>query len=162
MFFLLMISYSGIAQNIQLHYSGTNQKIIKAISEANKILSNEEFYKRIESIQKFDNTSYTGQQIVKEMKAIKTIEVTEYYKKHTKTNAKTQTEICMNTAKLDRYSDELKNLASLVNTLIHESVHAVDWLTNKHWDYTHKGQKEEIPPISAPYIIGAIAESMVN
>jgi hypothetical protein len=155
LFFTLLISSSCFAQHVQLHYAGSNQKITEAVAEANKILSSDEFYRKVDSIQKFDNTTYSGSQITKEMNAIKTIEVTEYYKKHTKTTAKTETEINVNTAKLNR------SLASITNTLVHETIHAVDWTTNKHWDYTHRTQYEEIPPVSAPYVIGLIAEKMV-
>jgi hypothetical protein len=154
--FLLIISNPGIAQHVQLHYSGSKPKIIEAVTEANRILLSEEFYTQLNNIQKFDNTTYSGNQIAKEMNAIKTIEVTEYHKRFTKANAKTQTEIKMNTAKLER------TLASRTNTLIHETIHAIDWLTNNQWDYTHRTQYEEIPPVSAPSVIGALAEKLVH
>lgn len=154
-FFLFILSCSVYAQNIQLHYAGNNQKLIAAVAEANKILSNPEFYNRVNNLQKFDNTMFSGAQIIKEMNAIKAIEITEYHKRLTRTNARTKTEINVNTAKLER------DLASITNTLIHETIHAVDWITNKNWDYTHRSQYEENPPISAPWIIGAIGESFV-
>lgn len=144
------------AQTLRIKYSGSNQKIIEAVSEANKILNNPAFYSSVDSIKKFDNTSFTGQQIINEMNAVKTVEVGEYFKRLTKATAKTQSQIRINAAKLNR------SLASRVNTLIHESIHATDWLTNKNWDYTHRTQYEEDPPVSAPYVIGAIAERMVD
>ena len=153
---LIAIKLTGNAQILQLHYSGTNQKIIEAVAEANKILASSDFLNRIDTIQKFDNTTYNGHQIISEMKSVNTVEVSEYFKRHTRTNAKTKTQIRINTAKLNR------SLASIVNTLIHESIHATDWLVNKHWDYTHRTQYQEMPPISAPYVIGAMAESMIR
>lgn len=143
-------------QMVQLHYSGSNLKIKESVTEANRILSSQEFYNRIDTIQKFDNTLYNGHQIMLEMKLLKTVEITEYFKRNTLTTAKTQTKIRLNTAKLHR------SIASIVKTLVHESVHATDWLVNKRWDYTHKTQHVEAPPVSAPYVIGSIAMGMVN
>lgn len=160
--FLFFVTKVAVAQYPQLHYSGTNPQITEAVLETNKLLRNPDFYAKIDSIKGFDNTQYSGARIISEMKAIETIEVSEYHKRYTKTTAKTQTSIRMNTAKLERYTDPLKNLASLVNTLIHETIHAVDWTSNMKWDYTHRTQYEERPPVSAPYVIGAIAEDFLN
>jgi hypothetical protein len=85
-----------------------------------------------------------------------TIQVTEYSKRWTKCLAKTQTEICVNTAKLDRSN------SSITNTIIHEMVHYVDWDTNHRWDYTHYGQGSEDPAASAPYVIGMIAGQLTE
>ena len=66
--FIFLTSLTRInAQTIQLQYSGDNHKIIAAVITANKILTNPEFYNRIDSIQKFDNTVYTGKQIIREL-----------------------------------------------------------------------------------------------
>ena len=141
---------------IQLHYGGKDTRIILAVKEANKILQNQEFTNLVNQIEKFDNTQYSGKQILSEMSTIQFVEVTEFYKSHTKTTAKTQNRISINKAKLNR------SLASITNTLIHECIHAVDWLTNKKWDYTHRTQHVENPPISAPYVIGSIAQKLVK
>lgn len=145
------------AQKLNIHYSGGNKKIINAVIEANKIISNTEFYKQIERINSFYNSSYSGLQISTEMKNLtKTVEVLVYWNPFTKSNAKTQNAIKVNTAKLHR------DLKSITNTLIHELVHFVDWSVNSKWDYTHKGQAYETIPVSAPYVIGAIAESLIK
>lgn len=154
--FTAMLLHTGYAQNVQLRYAGNNPKITAAVAEANRILSNTEFYRKIDSIQTFDNTTYTGSQIVAEMRAIASIEVGEYYKARTRTTAKTLTKIRLNTARLNR------SLAAVTKTLVHETVHAVDWNTNKRWNYTHRTQYEERPPVSAPYVIGAIAQKMIQ
>ncbi len=70
-------------QMVQLHYSGSNLKIKESVTEANRILSSQEFYNRIDTIQKFDNTLYNGHQIMLEMKLLKTVEITEYFKRNT-------------------------------------------------------------------------------
>ena len=49
---LLLASLFNVrAQIIQLHYSGKNKKIVTAVAEANRILKNPDFYKRIDTIQ---------------------------------------------------------------------------------------------------------------
>ena len=154
---IALIFYSSCyTQTVQLHYAGKNATIISAVNEANFILSNEAFYHSIDSINSFDNTTLNGRQISAEMKQSRVVEVTEYYKKHTRTNAKTQTKLKLNTAKLNR------SLASITSTLIHETIHAVDWAVNGEWDYTHRTQYVENPPISAPYVIGELAERFVR
>ena len=140
----------------QIMYSGTNETITRAVGDANQIISNPQFISKIEAIGSFDNTHYSGSQIVQEMKNIKNVQLIEYYKKHTRANATTGKVISINTAKLDR------PLPSIINTIIHEYIHSVDLLTNNKWDYTHKKQKEENPPISAPWVIGKLSEDYVN
>lgn len=70
-------------------------------------------------------------------------------------NAKSQHEININTAKLRR------SLASITNTLVHETVHVVDWLTNNAWNYTHDFNKDG-QENTAPWRIGSIVEDMVK
>lgn len=157
LFFILLLSFNGIAQTIKLHYSGNKNSIINAVAEANKILADPGFYKRIDNIQKFDNSTYSGLQVANEMRSLnRTIEVSEYWNPFSKSNASTIAIIKINTAKLRR------NLASITNTVIHESVHAVDWWTNNKWEYTHDGNSPNGQDKTAPWVIGAIAESMVN
>lgn len=152
----VVIAFNSYSQIIQLHYAGNNQKIIAAVESANKILLSEVFYSELNAIQKFDNTLFTGNDIVKEMQQVKLIEITEYHKKLTRATARTQDNISINTAKLNRDNPDI------VNTLIHETIHATDWNINHKWDYTHRTQYEEIPPVSAPYVIGAIAERIMR
>lgn len=141
----------------QLNYIGNNKKVKLAIAEANKILSNPDFYKQIEAVNKFDFTDYNGKQIADEIHSLnKAIIVKNYWVPFSKTKAKTLSEISINTATLNR------PVSSIVNTLIHETVHAVDWLTNNDWDYTHDGQKADGQENTAPWVIGDIAESMAN
>jgi hypothetical protein len=161
-FVAILFVGSALAQNPQLHYEGSNHIITEAIAEANKILSNPDFCQQLEGITSFDNTTFSGKQIADQMKSMGTVDVIEYYKRHTRTNAKTATKISLNTAKLQRYSDHAKNLATITNTLIHEFVHATDWTINKRWDYTHRTQYQEQPPVSTPYIIGALAEKFAK
>ena len=155
---LLLTSFFKInAQTVQLHYSGSNQKIIAAVAEANRILSNPDFYKRIDTVQRFDNSTYNGLQVSNEIKNLnRTIEVEDYWNPFGIANAKTVSVIKLNTAKLRR------SHKSITNTVIHETVHAVDWWTNEKWDYTHDGNSPDGQDYTAPWVIGAIGESMVN
>jgi hypothetical protein len=153
---LLFLPKTEFAQGVSLHYGGQNEKIIVAVSEANKILSNPAFYQRIEAILHFDNTTYSGTQVISEFKNLnRVIEVDTYWKWPSKANAKTLTIIKVNTAKLSRTH------ASITNTIIHELTHAVDWWTNSHFDYTHDGQSPTGQKQTAPWVIGDIAEKLV-
>lgn len=127
-----------------------------AVAEANRILSDPEFYRKVEACQTFGNTTYSGTAISGEMQRIGQIEVDDYWNPLSKANAGTVSVISMNTAKLKR------SHASIVNTLIHESVHATDWNTNAAWDYTHDGNSPAGQGNTAPWVIGAIGEGFVN
>lgn len=145
------------AQTIQLHYSGDNEKIALAVTEANKILANPEFYKQIDAIPTFDNSSYSGLQVSTEIKDLnRTIEVKDYWKPWGFANAKTVSVVRIKTAKLKR------SHASITNTVIHETVHAVDWWRNNLWDYTHDGNSPNGQNNTAPWIIGRLAENLTQ
>lgn len=153
---LLFITYFVDAQTIQLHYSGKNKKIIAAVEEANNILRNAEFYKKIDSVMRFDNSTYSGLQVSNEIKNLnRIIEVDDYWKPIAIANARTVTVIELNTAKLKR------SHKSITNTVIHETVHAVDYWVNKKWDYTHDGNSPDGQDKTAPWVIGEIAENMI-
>ncbi|PQJ08955.1 hypothetical protein CJD36_021335 [Flavipsychrobacter stenotrophus] len=153
----LCVSQFCNGQVTQLHYSGNNKKIAFAVEAANKILRDPSFYNRIDTIARFDNSEYSGHRIVNEFQKLgRVIEVTDYWRPIAWANAKTVTKIKINSAKLRR------SHSSITNTLIHETVHAVDWITNGEWNYTHSGNSPEGQSATAPWIIGSIAESMVN
>jgi hypothetical protein len=146
----------GFAQFVQLKYEGKNKKIKFALAEANRILANTAFYESVKNIEKFDFTTFSGDKIANEMKSInKVIKVEGYWNPFSKANAKTQDIVQVNTAKLNR------SWKSIINTLVHETVHAVDWHTNNNFDYTHNGQSPDGQDKTAPWVIGQIAEDMV-
>ncbi len=156
--YLFMINI-GHAQP-QLKYDGKNEQLIEAIIIANRILLSPEFYTEIEKINKFNDTkdtSYNGQKISNEFKSLKnTITVKTIWRPFSARNAFTQTKIKINRLNLDR------SLSSIVNTLIHETVHFVDFQINEEFEYTHLSQYAENPSVSAPYIIGEIAQKIVT
>lgn len=157
-FFAMMLSsILGSAQKVQLHYSGKNKKVTTAVAEANKILADPAFYAQIEQHNSFDNTAYTGKQISQEMQNLnKVIEVSTYWWPLSPSNAGTVSSIKVNTAKLNG------DLASRTNTMVHETVHGVDYLTNARFDYTHDGNEAAGQGGTAPWVIGDIAEHMVE
>lgn len=152
---LLFLCKCSFGQYVQLRYDGVNHEIRKAVAKANEILVSREFDDSLKAISSFDNTAFTGLQISEKMKELCVLRVTEYYKKCTMTTAKTMVEIKINTAKLNG------DLPSVTNTLVHETINGIDWL-NQKWDFTHWTHKVENLPISAPYVIGQLAERFAS
>lgn len=151
--FVCILSYAQSFTHFE--YKGGNKKIVAAVEKANKVISNPNFYKSIDSIISFDFTTYTGRQVVNEYKAFNSpIIVNTYWAPYpfSKANARTQNLLEMNTAKLHR------SIESIAITLIHESIHYVDYHTNNQFDYTHNGNKEDGNENSAPYKIENIIQ----
>lgn len=143
------------AQNVQLEYDGKNDSLILVIAKANRILKSQGFYEKISSFSSFDNSNYTGGKIAKEFKELNhNILVETYWNPFGIANAKTVSVIKLNSAKLKRDQE------SILNTIIHEAVHAVDWLNNRQWDYTHDGNRANGQNQTAPWVIGEVAEEM--
>ena len=143
------------AQTVQLEYKGTNTAISTAVIEANRILSSPDFHRGVSAVPRFNNTKQSGSQIVDDIKNLrKTVEVREYWNP-LGANAKTVSVIKINAAKLNR------SHAEITNTVVHETVHAVDWWTNNDWDYTHDGNSPDGQENTAPWVIGKIAEALV-
>ena len=141
---------------MQLNFNGTNQTLAQAVQLANTILRDPSFYDQIAAVPNFEYSTYTGQQVADEIRNLQqNPEVDTYWRPWSGATAQTQTKININTAKLNR------PLPSIVNTLLHENTHFVDWAVNQNWDYTDRNVWED-PPLSAPYKIGAIAEAMAT
>jgi hypothetical protein len=137
-------------------YTGTNAKLLTAVQNANSILADPSFFQQVSVMPVFAYSTYNGAQVAAEMQGLaQAIEVNTYWNPFSGATAKTQTTHNINTDKLNRSNP------SIVNTLIHESVHFTDWAVNDQWDYTDQ-DVYETPPISAPYSIGALAESMAT
>lgn len=152
---LLNLSFSVQAQTVQLNYTGKNDSIISVVKQANIVLNDLNFYKKIDSIQSFDNSDYSGEKISFEIKNLnQIIQIKSYWNPFGFANAKTVSVIKLNTAKLKR------SQKSILNTLIHETVHAVDWKTNNKWDYTHDGNSPNGQNDTAPWVIGKIAADL--
>ena len=145
---------------MKLNYIGRKSKLKEAVNFANEILNNSHFYSAIGNRTRFDNTELSPSVIAERIRDWeKPVHVRTYWRPFGDSNAKTgrSSHISMNTAKLNR------SKKYIVNTLIHEYVHAVDFGDDGQLEYTHvdndntNGKENN----SAPWAIGKIAEQMV-
>jgi len=138
-------------KNVHLHYTGNLKKVTNAVKKANEILASAQFYEQIRAYKKFDNSALSpdiisrlmqdsGHQIeVKVNWIIPTIKT-----RHDKINISGW--------------DFSSNLATGVNNLIYETVNSIDCLydiLNNETEHRDSGS------LTAPWVIGAIAEVMV-
>lgn len=149
---------------MKLIFKGDEPHIKIAVDKANEILSNSEFFEEIKKIPQFYNTKLTPAQISDILReANQEIQIETYWgfnplKPRTCVNAKT---VSATLIKLNRRCFS-NNLKTAVNTLIHESVHAADFLDGI-WDFTHvdntnEGEEDN----TAPWLIGKLAEQFVE
>lgn len=159
MFDLLLSEY-----NMQLIYKPGYSHIDEAVKMSNQILNSKLFYDKIKEHSSFDNTDLSPKEIAdlieeaNQQVFIKTYWRWNPFRPNTCVNATTlsSTQIKVN---VRCFSHTLKEA---VNTLIHESVHAVDHL-NKKWDFTHHDNRNDGDENNtAPWVIGKIAEEMVS
>jgi hypothetical protein len=142
--------------NMTFQYTGTNAKLLAAVQDPNRILADPTFFQQVTAMSVFAYSTYNGAQVASGMQGLtRSIEIDTYWNPLSGATAKTQTTININTAKSNQRN------ASIVNTLIHESVHFTDWAVTGKWDYTDRNVFE-LPPISGPYSIGALAESLAT
>lgn len=145
---------------MKLVFKGRNRKLIAAVRSANEILQMPEFYKQIAAKGKFDNSDIPAAEIAQLIQNFPAdVTVLTWWNKLSTANARTNNAkfIEINKAKLRRAKK------SIVNTLIHELVHAIDF-ANGGLDFTHvdnsndNGEEDN----TAPWFIGKIAEDLVN
>lgn len=145
---------------MRLHYSGRNSKLKSAIRKANEILENPSFYEKIGSRESFDNTTLSPSEIAVRIEEWEhPVQIRTYWNPFGTANAKTGNSkyFTVNTAKLKR------SKKSIVNTLVHEYVHAVDFGEDGKLEFTHvdndnrHGDEDD----TAPWAIGEIAKQMV-
>lgn len=159
-FFVNQLSFSQT--HITLIYTGTTHNVTEAVKVANEILNNKDFYGQIGKIQKFDNSILRGKDIADRIeKASQQIIVVR--KNKPKAIASTSTSDQINISRKLFGIDSTKNfdLATAVNTLIHETVHAVDYLGTGN-EFTHNGNSSKGQENTAPWMIGAIAEEILQ
>lgn len=158
-----LILGSAVAKPVYLLYNGNKKYIQNAVNKANEILATPSFYDEIRKVKKFDNTTLSGNEIAEIMeKAHQQINVSTYWYLnpfHPKR--------CVDAGTNDSVTIKLNTrcfsatLAESVNTLIHETVHAIDWLDGKQ-DFTHDGNASNGQENTTPWVIGAIAERMAQ
>lgn len=149
-----------------LVYNG-NDKHIKICTEyANNILLDHAFHKFIiDEVEEFTHTTVNDIYIVEVLKRFiskhLTIEVKTYFRRITRATAYFTSsrpfDINVNLAKKNRKEDWDENVASMINTLVHEPIHAID-----HWDkdhsYGHGTNDSGGKALSVPYLVGLLAE----
>ena len=147
---------------MRLRYLGKHTKLKTAVTKANEVLGNEDFYHRIQQCSKFDNTKLTPTQIAGTIKAFdQHVNIRTWWNPFSSANAKTGNSktISMNTAKIKKR----RKLKYIVNTLVHEYVHAVDFENGRPLDFTHvDNENDGEEDNTAPWAIGKIAEDMVG
>lgn len=144
---------------MRIVYSGKNSKLKTATKRANEVLRDEGFYAEIKN-RTYTHTVAKPKSIALSIKNYNfAVTVKTYWNpvgfalakfKHNDPDS-----IYINTGKLKRTTN------SVVNTLIHEYVHAVDHF-DKLLEYGHGGNSNIGKEFSAPYQIGSIAEMMAE
>lgn len=143
---------------VKLTYVGNNKHVARAVSKANSILADPGFYRAVEQFPQLDNTELSSEQIARAMfEANQEICIDTYWRPWGRAHAiiVEVDKIYLNTAKVG------STLGEAVNTLIHETVYAVDFLDGTLaftcFDYSPNGKAN-----TAPWQIGALAEKMVE
>lgn len=152
----------GVSVNAQKHiylkYTGSRKSIINAVTAANKVLNSPNFYTQIRALTRLDNTDSSAVQIANLLEtATDTIEIVARFMPIANAKTTTASRIKVSTW---NFSDEL---SIAVNTLIHETVHAIDWKDGKQ-TFTHSSNNnsDHKQDYTAPWQIGAIAERMIT
>ena len=141
---------------VKLEYKGSLYKVQAAVSKANEILTSPKFYNEIRKHSQFDFTELSPIQIADIMEqADYSIQVKSSFKPIANASTNSADLITVSNIRFSRH------LPTAVNTLVHETVHAVDFL-NEKLEFTHDGNKSEGQERTAPWVIGEIAEKMVT
>lgn len=124
--------YTTAQGHIRLVYNGSKPKFTRAVAKANEILNTPAFYERIREIASFDNSVLSGGQVCELIeKSNHEILIVGSPKPFATASRTTSGKIKLS---IFRFS---KHLPTAVNTLIHETVHAVDFLDGDGDDFTH-------------------------
>jgi hypothetical protein len=139
-------------KNVKLKYAGNFKRVKVAVEKANEILSSPEFYNQIKAYKKFDNSSLSPEIISRLMQ-----------ESDHEIIVRVNWLIPVSSTLYDRITvsgwDFSNNLATAVNNLIYETVNSIDCLYDiLNNDHHHR----ETDTLTAPWVIGAIAEVMVK
>jgi hypothetical protein len=150
---------------VQVTFSEDNEIIMTAVEQANSLLSNEQFYNRIEQKDKFDLSTATPAQVANSIESSNlTFHVEIFYPnflnfKYRKTLAYTDgrfpNRLFLNFKKLDRSTE------SIAATIIHETIHAVDDAEHLY-TFGHGNNSPVGKENTAPYWIGNLAHQMLT
>ncbi|MDP3311877.1 hypothetical protein [Lutibacter sp.] len=144
---------------MKLIFKGTEEYIKQAVDKVNDILLNPAFYESLSALPQMENTQFSSNQISEIIKnSQQEIQIVTYkpLNPFSKVNATTINEGLIK-VNLRRFSHDLKEG---VNTLIHESVHAID-LSDDKLDFTHSSNYPKGQEKTAPWIIGELSEKFI-
>ncbi len=148
---------------MKLIFNGTEAHIKLAVDKTNEIFQNPAFFEAIARMPKMDNTDFTSEEIAGILKnSTQQVKIETYWKINpfkpwTCVNAETSSAslIRINTR---CFSSDLK---TGVNTLVHESVHAID-LADGNLDFNHVDNRNDgEEDNTAPWAIGELAKGFV-
>lgn len=139
-------------KNVHLFYEGKIQRVKTAVAKANEILSRPEFYDQIRAYKKFDNSALSPEIISRLMQ-----------ESGHRITVSVNWVIPIAGPKYDKIVvsgwDFSNNLATGVNTLIYETVNSIDCLYDI---LNNDAPNKQADSLTAPWVIGAIAEVMVK
>lgn len=139
-------------KNVHLNYNGSLKKVRNAVDKANEILSSAQFYDQIRAYKKFDNSALSPEIISNLMQdSGHQIEVSVNW-------IIPQVKTRYNKISVSGW-DFSSNLATGVNNLIYETVNSIDCLYDIINNETGERSSNSL---TAPWVIGAIAEVMVK
>lgn len=146
---------------MRVEFDGAWDVVVEATVQANRLLEQREFYDRIRACPRFDLTNVTPRDVAGEMERCTTRLTVRLYKSFFPWSRVLGYEhprfpdiVFLNTRRLDR------SVASIVGTIIHESVHVAD--VHSPLDFGHGGNAAGAKDNTAPYWIGNLAISMVS
>lgn len=144
---------------MRFYYKKRNKRLKRFLKEANRILENREFYAEIKKCTRFDNSEMSPAEISDLIQNYATIvQIKTWRNRWSRSNAAVngKSNMKINLSKLNR------SPKSIINTIIHEYVHCVDFGTGDKLRFTHfdnrntNGDEDD----TAPWAIGKIAEGM--
>ena len=144
------------------NYNGDLSLLSEAITKANSVLDNEEFYRKLAEIETFDDANVSGKvlgNLIRLSKVEADIEIYESIWPWSKATAYT-TPIEPNTIKLNGRKFNERTSEEWAVTLIHEFVHLVDF-ENEDFHFGHNGNQRNKNEHTAPYMVEKIAEELI-
>nr|WP_320000128.1 hypothetical protein [uncultured Draconibacterium sp.] len=142
-------------------YKGKNEKVNDCVEFINDLFEADFFLKSVADKDSFTHTEYEPRKVAALMKDDENETVVKLYKSFnpwTRANAhvspKFENTLFLNTRKLWR------NREDIINTIVHECVHVVDFSENGIIDFGHGDNYSKGKENSAPYWIGELAKKI--
>lgn len=146
---------------MEVVYNGKNSKVLDCVDFINDLLKEDLFFDSIDKSHSFTHTEYEPQAISQLIKNDDNKIFIKLYKSKnpfTKANAYVspnyKNTLFLNTRKLWRKEEDM------INTIVHECVHVVDYSENGKIDFGHGDNYSKGKDNSAPYWIGNLAKTM--